>query len=256
MDQSTIAGAQGAGGILAGNGGGSVSAPVESPDLAALRAENESLRRYQTEAQTVFDNLAPHKSLVERVLADEKYRERASRLLDEDAGSFYDESYASYQAIKARQAPQIAPEIKPLYDKFEKFDKFIDGQTERNKIADFQQKQAETKQRVQGDAAVVQELEKSYPFLRDDDYAFVGQMARDAIARQVPFKTVADEFAKRMSAYEFKSKAQGNARPDNTLRSSMGASGVPGPSETKGKADKPFYESALEALRANKRKAG
>jgi hypothetical protein len=223
--------------------------------FAAERAELESLRQYRDQAEGVFNNLAPHKSLVERVLADEKYRERASALLDDENARFYDESMASLAAIKARQAPQLPPELKPFDEKLNRVISFADAQEQRNKAEDAARAQQQQQIRVSGDAAIVQELEKTYPFLKDNNYQPVLQMALDAQRRNVPFKTVADEFSARMSAYEITRKSQTSAREDRTLRSSMGASGVPGPSEKKGDADKPFFNHVMDKLNEAKRKA-
>jgi hypothetical protein len=230
------------------------AAPVGDA-FAAERAELESLRQYRDQAEGVFNNLAPHKSLVERVLQDEKYRERASGLLDEDNARFYDESMASLAAIKARQAPQLPPELRPFDEKLNRVISFADAQEQRNKAEDASRAQRDMQTRVNSEAAIVQELEKTYPFLRDNNYAMVQQMALDAQRRQVPFKAVADEFSTRMSAYEFKAKARENQREDRTLRSSMGASGVPGPSSKKAADDKPFFTHVMEKLNEAKRKA-
>jgi hypothetical protein len=240
----------------AATGGQAPSSPAIGGDnFAAERAELEQLRRYRDEAEPIFANLAPHKSLVERVLQDEKYRERASGLLDEDNARFYDESMASLAAIKARQAPQLPPELKPFDEKLNRVISFADAQEQRNRAEDAQRAERSMKERVNTDAAIVQELEKTYPFLRDNNYAAVRQLALDAQSRNVPFKTVIDEFSTRMSAYEFKAKAQQNQREDRTLRSSMGASGVPGPSSKKDDADKPFFTHVMEKLNEAKRKA-
>jgi hypothetical protein len=235
-----------------------VTAAPATDAFAAERAELETLRRYRDEAETVFTNLAPHKGLVEKVLSDEKYRERAARLAsDEDAGRFYDETIANYEAIRQRQAPQLPPELKPIGDKLDRMNKFIDEQEKRNQAADLDAQRRTVQTRVQSDAAIVNELEKTYEFLADDNYAMVGQMAQDAQRRGVPFKTVADEFVTRMSRYNFARKAQENQREDRTLRASAGTPGVPGPSTKKPEEEKPFFNSVLDALQAAKqRKAG
>jgi hypothetical protein len=235
---------------------GAAAAAPAADSFAAERAELEALRTYRDQAESVFSDLAPHKSLVDKVLADEKYRERAASLLDDENARFYDESLASLAAIKARQAPQLPPELRPFDEKLNRVISFADEQEKRNKAEDASRAQRDMQTRVNTDAAIVQELEKTYPFLRDNNYQMVAQMALDAQNRRVPFKTVADEFSTRMSAYEFKAKARENQREDRTLRSSMGASGVPGPSTKKSEDDKPFYSQVLEKLNEAKRKAG
>lgn len=236
--------------------GGLTAAPPDA--FAAERHELETLRKYRDEAEVVFTNLSPHKSLVERVLSDEKYRERVSRLAsDDDAGRFYDETLANYEAIRQRQTPQIPPELRPFDAKLDRVTKFVDEQEKRNQAADLDTQRRNVQTRVQSDAAIVTELEKTYEFLADDNYAMVGQMAQDAQRRGVPFKTVADEFTTRMARYNFARKAQENQREDRTLRSSAGTPGVPGPSTKKPEAEKPFFNSVLDALQAAKqRKAG
>lgn len=232
---------------------GGSAAPLAQQDYSRELAELEQLRKYRDEAESAFAQLSPHRSLVEKVIADEGYRKRAERLLDEDAARFYDESLASYEAIRARQQPQVPPELKPFEEKLNRVISFADEQERRNKQSDQQIQERATQERIKGDAAIVTELEKSYPMLRDDNYAMVQQMALDAQRRQVPFKTVADEFVNRMSRYEFTEKQRANQREERSLRSSMGAAGVPGPSETKGKSEEPFYTQALRALKANRK---
>lgn len=228
------------GGVSEPSPGGGFTPPssIDANEYTQMQQRVRELEQYQTETQSVFDQLAPHSARIKRMVEDES----AARL--------FDDSLASYEALQSRNKPKLSdewnPEVNPwlkkidaMYDQVQSFAK----DTGEYK----QQQQEQVNQRLLSENTKLSEqLIEKFPNLAEGDYAGIKMIASYGIQNKMSFADAA-------SALEPAYRRERTVEP--TLRTTAGAPGVPGASENKLDKDD-LVARATELIKGEQRKAG
>jgi hypothetical protein len=228
------------GGVGEPSPGGGLTPPssIDPNEYAQMQQQLRELQQYQSETQSVFEQLSPHSARIKRMVEDE------------NAARLFDDSLASYEALSARNKPKLSdewnPEVNPwlkkideVYDQVKSFAK---------ESTDYkQQQQEQVNQRLLSENTKLSEqLIEKFPHLAEGDYAGIKMIASYGIQNKMSFADAA-------SALEPAYKRERSIEP--TLRTTAGAPGVPGASE--GKLDNvDLVERATQLIKSEQKKAG
>jgi hypothetical protein len=230
------------GGVGEPSPGGGLTPPPQSVidpnEYSRMQQQLRELQQYQSETQSVFDQLAPHSARIKRMVEDES----AARL--------FDDSLASYEALSARNKPKLPDEWNPETNPWlKKIDEVYDEVKSFRKQSDAygEQQQQQVNQRLLAENTKLSEqLIEKFPHLAEGDYAGIKMIASYGIQNKLSFADAA-------SALEPAYKRERSVEP--TLRTTAGAPGVPGASENDiDKAD--LVARATELIKSEQRKAG
>jgi hypothetical protein len=229
------------GGVGEPSPGGGFTPPssgIDAGEYARMQQHVRELEQYQTETQAVFDQLSPHSARIKRMVEDES----AARL--------FDDSLASYEALSQRNKPKLSDEWNPEVNPWlKKIDAMYDQvQSFAKDSGDYkQQQQQEVNQRLLSENTKLSEqLIEKFPHLAESDYAGIKMIASYGIQNKMSFADAA-------GALEPAYKRERSVEP--TLRTNVGAPGVPGNSE--GKLDSvDLVARATELIKSEQKKAG
>jgi hypothetical protein len=229
------------GGVGEPSPGGGFTPPspgIDVNEYAQMQQQLRELQQYQTETQSVFDQLAPHSARIKRMVEDES----AARL--------FDDSLASYEALSARNKPKLPEEWNPetnpwlkkideVYDEVKSFRKQSDAYGE-------QQQQQVNQRLLSENTKLSEQLIEKFPHLAEHDYIGIKAIASYGIQNKMSFADAA-------SALEPTYRRDRAVEP--TLRTTAGAPGVPGASDNKLDKDD-LVARATELIKGEQRKAG
>lgn len=228
------------GGVGESPSGGGFTPPssIDANEYAQMQNRVRELEQYQTETQSVFEQLSPHSARIKRMVEDE------------NAARLFDDSLASYEALSARNKPKLSDEWNPEVNPWlKKIDAMYDQvQTFAKDSGDYkQQQQEQVNQRLlQENTKLSEQLIEKFPHLAEGDYAGIKMIASYGIQNKLSFADAA-------SALEPAYKRERSVEP--TLRTNVGAPGVPGASE--GKLDNvDLVERATQLIKSEQKKAG
>jgi regulator of replication initiation timing len=228
------------GGVSEPSPGGGFTPPssVDPNEYAQMQQKLRELEQYQQETQSVFDQLSPHSARIKRMVEDE------------NAARLFDDSLASYEALSARNKPKLSDEWNPEVNPWlKKIDAMYDQvQSFAKESTDYkQQAQEQVNQRLlQENTKLSEQLIEKFPHLAESDYAGIKMIASYGIQNKMSFADAA-------SALEPAYKRERSVEP--TLRTNVGAPGVPAASDNK-MDNVDLVARATELIRGEQRKAG
>lgn len=110
------------------------AAPVSEPDtIPVSRAEYDAMQEQLAQARATFEVLNPHAARLEKLVKEPRYAE------------IFDDAVSAYENIRTRSQPQVPDEIKPVFEKVSRLEKFVDDFESRRK-ADEERPQREFSQ--------------------------------------------------------------------------------------------------------------
>lgn len=180
-------------------------APSEAPGLTA-----EQIAELQQKASAydqVTQTLSPYRDDIVRLVEDQKFRD------------FNKQSWEAYQHLQQQQQPQIAPEFKPIVDKLDSLESFVNEQRQAQRA----QQQVEEQKWINENADYAKRLIATEG-LNQERVIQLGMYA-DTLARAEGRRVGLEEAYKRVQSF-----AKAEAQPPRSLRSDAGAPGVPGKS--------------------------
>lgn len=222
--------------------GGALTPPstpaIDPQEYTRLQQRARELEQYQQETQAVFEQLSPHSARIKRMVEDE------------NAARLFDDSLASYEAMQARHKPKLGDEWNPENNPWlKKIDELYDEVKGFRKQSDEYQnaQQQQVNQRLLAENTKISEqLIEKYPHLAENDYAGIKMIASYGIQNKLSFSDAASALE---PAY------RRDAKTEPTLRSNVGAPGVPGASERR-EENIDLVARATELIRNEQRKAG
>ena len=190
----------------------SPSGHIDPEEYYALQGQ---VARYEA----AFERLNPQADRIKRLVEDP------------DAQRIFDDAVSAMEAMKARNAPEVPAEFKPIYDKVSKLEEFADRFTkQQEEIAQAPQREFTQRwqewQNSRENNRFYDRLRQEQPDLKPRDLQYLAQVAAEKDF--APLEEIWKENSWRFNH----TKA---AAPPASLRADAGDVGIPAPSES-GKA--------------------
>jgi len=209
--------------------------PAGDPETISVnRAEYDAMQEQLAQARATFDVLNPHASRIERLIRNDR------------AGELFDNAWNAYEGIQRSNEPQVRDDVKPLYDKVAKIEKYVDDyEAARKSELERPQREYQARyvewQNAPANNRFFQRLQADHPELKPRDVQYLAQ-----VAAENNFEPLESVWKKESWRFE----RQGSAAPPNSQRADAGEIGsAPSPG---GQGGPSMRERIIELERARR----